>query len=135
MLDAAKGIEPQTKKLFAVCRKRGIPILTFINKMDQPGRHPFDLLDEIERTLGMTAVPFNWPIGEGSGFQGLYDFQHRQVLFFQRTAQSTARADDGRGLPNPKLAETSAAMPTDPGRKRSGCWMGRHPSIATGSRG
>ena len=107
VLDGAKGIEPQTKKLFAVCRKRGIPILTFINKMDQPGRHPFDLLDEIERTLGMTAVPFNWPIGEGSGFQGVYDFQHRQVLFFQRTAHNQRRAPmTVEAFPNPKLAET-----------------------------
>lgn len=61
--------------------------------MDQPGRHPFDLLDEIERTLGMTAVPFNWPIGEGSGFQGVYDFQQRQVLFFNalRTTNGAPR--------------------------------------------
>ncbi len=80
VLDGAKGIEPQTKKLFAVCRRRGIPILTFINKMDQPGRQPFDLLDEIERTLGMTAVPFNWPIGEGASFQGLYDLRERQSV-------------------------------------------------------
>ncbi|MEP6891458.1 MAG: GTP-binding protein, partial [Nitrospirota bacterium] len=70
VLDCAKGIEPQTKKLFAVCRKRNIPIMTFINKMDLPGRHPYELLEEIEQTLGMTAVPFNWPIGEGAGFLG-----------------------------------------------------------------
>src|SRR5512145_2652833 len=92
VLDSAKGIEPQTKKLFAVCRRRGIPILTFINKMDQPGRHPFDLLHEIEQTLGLTAVPFNWPIGEGASFRGLYDLRERQVLFFQRTAHNQRRA-------------------------------------------
>ena len=86
VLDCAKGIEPQTKKLFAVCRKRNIPIMTFINKMDLPGRHPYELLEEIEQTLGMTAVPFNWPIGEGSGFQGLYDLQDSQVLFFPTDA-------------------------------------------------
>src|SRR6195256_7077451 len=85
VLDSAKGIEPQTKKLFAVCRKRNIPIMTFINKMDLPGRHPYELLEEIEQTLRMTAVPFNWPIGEGSGFLGLYDLQEPQVLFFKRT--------------------------------------------------
>lgn len=107
VLDGAKGIEPQTKKLFAVCRKRGIPILTFINKMDQPGRHPFDLLDEIERTLGMTAVPFNWPIGEGSGFQGVYDFQNHHVLFFERTAHNQRRAPmTVDSFPNARLAET-----------------------------
>jgi peptide chain release factor 3 len=107
VLDSAKGIEPQTKKLFAVCRRRGIPILTFINKMDQPGRHPFDLLDEIERVLGMTAVPFNWPIGEGASFQGLYDLRGRQVLFFQRTAHNQRRAPMRvETFPHPSLAST-----------------------------
>ncbi len=106
VLDGAKGIEPQTKKLFAVCRRRGIPILTFINKMDQPGRQPFDLLDEIERTLGMTAVPFNWPIGEGASFQGLYDLRERQVLFFERTAHNQRRAPmQIDTFPHPRLAE------------------------------
>jgi len=98
VLDCAKGIEPQTKKLFAVCRKRGIPIMTFINKLDLPGRHPFELLEEIEQTLGMTAVPFNWPIGEGSGFQGLYDLQEPQVLFFQRPLHNQRRAPRHLGL-------------------------------------
>jgi peptide chain release factor 3 len=107
VLDCAKGIEPQTKKLFAVCRKRGIPIMTFINKLDLPGRHPFELLEEIEQTLGMTAVPFNWPIGEGSGFQGLYDLHEPQVLFFQRTLHNQRRAPMRvEAFPNPNLAET-----------------------------
>ena len=106
VLDGAKGIEPQTKKLFAVCRRRGIPILTFINKMDLPGRQPFDLLDEIECTLGMTAVPFNWPIGEGASFQGLYDLRERQVLFFERTAHNQRRAPmQIDTFPHPRLAE------------------------------
>jgi peptide chain release factor 3 len=106
VLDGAKGIEPQTKKLFAVCRRRGIPILTFINKMDLPGRQPFDLLDEIERTLGMTAVPFNWPIGEGASFQGLYDLRERQVLFFERTAHNQRRAPmQIDTFSHPRLAE------------------------------
>ena len=106
VLDGAKGIEPQTKKLFAVCRRRGIPILTFINKMDLPGRQPFDLLDEIERTLAMTAVPFNWPIGEGASFQGLYDLRERQVLFFERTAHNQRRAPmQIDTFPHPRLAE------------------------------
>jgi peptide chain release factor 3 len=107
VLDCAKGIEPQTKKLFAVCRKRHIPIMTFINKLDQPGRHPFELLDEIEQTLGMAAVPFNWPIGEGSGFQGLYDLQEPQVLFFQRTLHNQRRAPMRvETFPYPSLAAT-----------------------------
>ncbi|RPH77710.1 MAG: peptide chain release factor 3, partial [Nitrospiraceae bacterium] len=107
VLDCAKGIEPQTKKLFAVCRKRNIPIMTFINKMDLPGRHPYELLEEIEHTLGMTAVPFNWPIGEGAGFQGLYDLQEPQVLFFQRTLHNQRRAPmKVEVFPHPSLAET-----------------------------
>jgi peptide chain release factor 3 len=105
VLDSAKGIEPQTKKLFAVCRRRGIPILTFINKLDQPGRHPFDLLHEIEQILGLTAVPFNWPIGEGAAFQGLYDLRERHVLFFQRTAHNERRAPmQVEAFPHPNLA-------------------------------
>ena len=65
VLDAAKGVEPQTRKLFDVCRRRGLPILTFVNKLDLPSRHPFELLDEIEKVLGMAAVPLNCPMGTG----------------------------------------------------------------------
>ena len=75
VLDAARGIEPQTRKLFDVCRQRRIPILTFINKLDRPGQDPLDLLDEIERTLGIQAVPMNWPIGDGPNFQGVFDLK------------------------------------------------------------
>ena len=107
VLDSAKGIEPQTKKLFAVCRKRHVPILTFINKMDLPGRPPFELLQEIEHILGIAAVPFNWPIGEGSGFQGLYDLQEPQVLFFQRTLHNQHRAPmKVETFPHPSLVTT-----------------------------
>jgi peptide chain release factor 3 len=92
VLDAAKGIEAQTRKLFEVCRRRGVPILTFINKLDQPGREPLDLLDEIERVLNIGAVPLNWPIGSGGEFQGVYDMPGRQVLRFERTAHGAHRA-------------------------------------------
>ncbi|NTV74630.1 MAG: peptide chain release factor 3, partial [Holophaga sp.] len=74
------------------CRMRGVPILTFINKLDQPGREPLDLLDEIERVLGIGAVPLNWPIGSGGDFQGVYDLQGGQVLRFARTAHGAQRA-------------------------------------------
>src|SRR4051812_5340183 len=70
VLDASKGIEPQTLKLFEVCRQRGLPILTFINKLDLPCKEPLDLLDEIERVLGMAAVPLNCPMGTGPEFRG-----------------------------------------------------------------
>lgn len=85
VLDAAKGIEPQTRRLFEVCRERGIPIFTFINKMDRPARHPFKLLDEIENVLGMQPVPMNWPIGDGADFRGVYDRQKKGVYLYERT--------------------------------------------------
>ena len=70
VLDAAKGIEQQTLKLFEVCRRQHLPIFTFINKLDQPGREPLELLDEIERVLGLATAPMSWPIGDGPDFRG-----------------------------------------------------------------
>jgi peptide chain release factor 3 len=84
VIDAAKGIETQTRKLFDVCRARGIPVLTFINKCDQPARDPFGLLDEIERVLGVAAAPMNWPLGDGIDFRGIYDLERRAVLLYER---------------------------------------------------
>ena len=92
VLDSAKGIEAQTEKLFRVCRMRRLPILTFINKLDHPGRDPLELLDEIERKLNISTAPMNWPIGAGPEFQGVYDLGRRQVLHFQRTEHSRHRA-------------------------------------------
>jgi peptide chain release factor 3 len=92
VLDAAKGVEPQTLKLFEVCRRRRLPVLTFVNKLDLPGREPLELLDEIERVLGMTAVPRNWPIGGGRDFQGIYDLERRRVLRFERVARGERSA-------------------------------------------
>ncbi|MGA1414586.1 MAG: GTP-binding protein, partial [Candidatus Kapaibacteriota bacterium] len=71
LLDAAKGVEEQTVKLFKVCRDRGIPIITFINKMDRPALSPFELMDNVEKVLGITAVPLTYPIGDGPGFRGV----------------------------------------------------------------
>jgi len=88
VLDAAKGIEPQTRRLFEVCRERGIPIFTFINKMDRPARHPFDLLDEIEHVLGMQPVPMNWPVGDGPQFAGVYDRQKKGLYLYERTERN-----------------------------------------------
>lgn len=85
ILDGAKGIEPQTLKLFEVCRARQIPILTFINKMDRPALEPLSVLDQIETKLSIGAAPMNWPLGEGRFFQGVYDLQNNEVLRFQRT--------------------------------------------------
>ncbi|MBE0480425.1 MAG: peptide chain release factor 3 [Dehalococcoidia bacterium] len=104
VLDSAKGIEPQTEKLFRVCRMRGIPILTFVNKLDHPGRDPLSLLDEIERILGITAVPMSWPIGEAPSFLGVYDLNRNQVLRFKRTAHGQYRAPvEVTGIGDPSL--------------------------------
>ena len=82
VIDAAKGIEPQTRKLFKVCAMRDIPIFTFINKLDREARDPFDLLDELEREFGIETYPMNWPIGCGQKFKGVYDREARQILSF-----------------------------------------------------
>jgi peptide chain release factor 3 len=87
VLDAAKGIEPQTRKLFEVCRARGLPVLTFINKLDQPSLDPFELLDQIERVLGIAAAPMNWPLGDGINFAGVYDLESDAVLLYERGAR------------------------------------------------
>lgn len=83
VIDCAKGIEPQTLKLFKVCKMRGIPIFTFINKLDRVGKEPFDLLDEIESTLGIETYPMNWPIGMGQNFFGIIDRKERTIEPFR----------------------------------------------------
>lgn len=94
VLDAAKGIEPQTRKLFDVCRKRGIPIFTFINKMDRPSRTPLELLDEIESVLGMQPVPMNWPLGDGVTFKGVYDREKQGVYLYERSERNERMAGE-----------------------------------------
>src|SRR5690349_5241663 len=73
VIDAGKGIEPQTRKLFEVCRRRGVPIFTFMNKLDRPSLEPLTLLDELENVLGIKAYPVNWPLGAGDRFKGVFD--------------------------------------------------------------
>jgi peptide chain release factor 3 len=84
LMDAAKGVEPQTRKLFAVCRRRAMPIFTFYNKMDRPGREPLELLGEIEDVLGIAGYPVNWPLGMGETFVGVYDRVTKEVHRFER---------------------------------------------------
>lgn len=88
VLDAAKGVEEQTRKLFDVCRQRGLPVFTFINKMDRPTDDPLALLDEVETVLGMQPVPMNWPIGDGDSFMGVYDRTTKQVFLYDRTVHN-----------------------------------------------
>ncbi len=92
LIDSVKGVEPQTIKLFQVCRMRGIPIVTFINKMDRSGQDPFDLLDEIERVLGIPCSPVTWPAGSGTSFIGVYDRPSHKLLTFDRAESGSRRA-------------------------------------------
>ena len=92
VIDGAKGVEPQTRKLFKVCAMRHIPIFTFINKMDRETKDPFDLLDELENELGIETYACNWPIGCGKEFQGVYDRRSSQLLFFSGVS-GKSRAD------------------------------------------
>ena len=84
LIDVAKGVEAQTKKLFRVCKERGIPIFTFVNKIDHFGRNPFDLMDEIEDILGIHAYPMNWPIGLNGNYQGIYDRASSSIELFEK---------------------------------------------------
>ena len=87
VIDSAKGIEPQTKKLFQICKMRGIPIFTFMNKLDRDGRDPLDLIAELEDVLGIEGYPMNWPIGMGKELKGLYDRYHQRVALFHKDDQ------------------------------------------------
>ena len=93
LIDAAKGVEAQTRRLFEVCRMRGIPIFTFINKMDRHGQDPLDLLSEIEDVLGIESVPVNWPIGVGKEFRGTYDRLGRRLDLFSGGNHGTTTVD------------------------------------------
>ena len=94
VIDAANGVEEQTLRLLEVCRARHTPILTFINKMDREVQPPLDLIDEIERTLGMDAVPFTWPIGMGRAFHGVYDLRKQGLRVFKPGADRADTADE-----------------------------------------
>lgn len=92
VIDAGKGIEAQTRKLFEVCRRRSIPIFTFINKLDRPSLEPLALLDELESVLQIHPYPMNWPLGTGSDFKGVYDRKTREVHLFERVQGGAYRA-------------------------------------------
>jgi peptide chain release factor 3 len=106
VIDAARGIEEQTRKLFEVCRLRDVPIVTFINKLDRDGRDPFDLIDEIEQTLALDAAPATWPIGMGRDFLGAYDLFGDSLLLFERGAHDRpVEPLRCHGLADPQLAK------------------------------
>ena len=101
VIDGAKGVEAQTKKLFKVCTLRHIPIFTFVNKLDHDARDPFELMEEIENVLGINTYPMNWPIGSGRNFRGVFDRQTRHVIAFE---------GEGRANATKKVAEIEAEL-------------------------
>lgn len=114
VIDLAKGIESQTEKLFKVCAMRKIPVLTFVNKVDRPGRSPLEILDEIERKFSITAIPQNWPLGAGPEFNGIIDLDADEIqLFSDRTGH---RRTSASVLSWDQLDEALAAKEADAGK-------------------
>lgn len=112
VIDCAKGIEEQTKKLFEVCRLRDIPIITFINKLDRDGQDPFQLLEEIEKTLALDVTPAVWPIGMGRDFKGCFDLMHDRLNLMQKTENKGALPELGEtinGIDDTRLDEVIPA--------------------------
>ena len=93
VIDASKGVEAQTRKLFKVCVMRHIPIFTFINKMDRDANDTFELLDDIEKELGIATCPINWPIGSGKNFKGVYERGSKKITVFSDTEKGTKEGE------------------------------------------
>jgi peptide chain release factor 3 len=105
LLDCAKGVEEQTKKLFRVARERRLPIFTFVNKLDRPGREPVELIDEVEELFGLHAVPMTWPIGSGTDFKGVFVRATGQIQVFERARAGRKARVAGQGrLDDPEIA-------------------------------
>ena len=111
VIDAAKGVEAQTRKLFAVCRLRRIPVLTLVNKMDVPGRPPLDLMTEVEQALNIHASAINWPIGSGDEFVGIVNRADSLVELFQRTIHGGATKVEVQAMPLADLAQSERVSP------------------------
>src|SRR5271166_6968503 len=109
LLDSAKGLEPQTLKLFDVCRNRRVPVITFVNKWDRPGREPLELLDEIEQRIGLRPTPLNWPVGVAGDFRGLIERGTGDFTAYTRTPGGADRALESRFTPEEALAREGAA--------------------------
>ncbi|MCR5662709.1 MAG: peptide chain release factor 3 [bacterium] len=111
VLDAAKGIETQTLKLFDVCKQRRLPLFTFINKMDRPSLEPLELMGEIERVLGVNTVPVNWPLGSGDFFRGVYELKSGRLHLFERKGHGSKKAEDK--IVDPHSEEVASLLPPD----------------------
>ena len=106
VIDAGKGVEERTRKLFEICKMRGIPIFTFMNKMDRPARPPLELLDELENTLGIGCFPVTWPLGDGPDFKGVFDRIRNQLHLFSNQGKGSAKAAEQiTGADDPRIAE------------------------------
>jgi peptide chain release factor 3 len=112
LLDSAKGLEPQTLKLFDVCRSRAVPVITFVNKWDRPGREPLELLDEIEQRIGLRPAPVNWPVGVAGDFRGLIDRETGDYVTFTRTPGGAGRAIEAQLDAEAAAARDGAAFAT-----------------------
>ncbi|MBS4030559.1 MAG: peptide chain release factor 3 [Clostridiales bacterium] len=106
VIDMAKGVEPQTVKLFEVCRRQGIPIFTFINKLDRQGKDPFDLLDELEKVLGIGSCPFNWPVRLTSGNYGLYDRRSKTMELYRGWQKGGLTPGGGQTMDEVEMRQT-----------------------------
>jgi len=117
VIDAANGIEPQTLRLLEVCRAQKTPVITFVNKMDREVREPLDLVDEIERTLGMPVVPCTWPVGMGKGFKGVFDLRGERMRVFRPGEDRVGEDEIVEGIDNPacraRFGETFARARQD----------------------
>ena len=134
VIDAAKGIEPQTRKLFEVCRLRSVPIITFINKVDREGRDPFELMDEVADMLALDVCPMAWPTGMGGQFEGVYDFATDTLA--QPTGPSKEYLNDAKrfdGLEDPKLADALSAGALERLAEEGELARQGYPSIRSGS--
>jgi peptide chain release factor 3 len=105
LIDAAKGIEERTRKLFDVCQMRKLPIFTFVNKMDRPSLSPVEVIDQLEKEFSLQCIPMNWPIGDGNDFQGVYDRQSKAVHLFQRGDRRKKISATVISIEDPELAD------------------------------
>jgi peptide chain release factor 3 len=128
VIDAAKGIETQTRKLFEVCRLRDIPIVVFVNKADREGRDPFDLLDEIEKTLQLDVCPLVWPVGMGSDFHGCFDLRDNSFMTGKQ-GSNYERIVKTSGPDDPQLDELVAARPLREFREQAALALSAYPTF------
>ena len=131
VIDAAKGIEPQTRKLFEVCRTRNVPIITFVNKVDRDGREPFALLDEIADALALDVAPMSWPVGMGGLFEGIYDLARCRLALLGKNENAgfDGKTVDVAGLDDPALADHLSSAALEHLREEGGLGLAAYPGF------